>query len=147
MLERWGIRLSSAGPPPHPVTDVGAAPHDRAIDLSMFDSFAEGEPGSGANAFVAKLIDLYLVESTSRIATLKEAVNERDARSLSQAAHSLKGASSAMGASGLAAICNSLETIARNSATLDEAPPLVVALEREFVRVCDALHVERRVAV
>ena len=122
-------------------------PQESTIDLSMFDALRDGDAGSGANAFVAKLIDLYLVESTTRIAALKDAVDGRDAPALSRAAHSLKGASSAMGASRLAAICDSLEMIARSGATHDGAPALVIALEHEFIRVCDALQVERTIAV
>jgi len=147
MLEQFGIRPSSPGPAPKPAVDAVSVPHEATIDLSMFDSLRDGEAGSGANAFVAKLIDLYLVESTTRIAALKDAVDVRDAPALSRASHSLKGASSAMGASRLAAICDSLETIARSGATLDGAPALVTELEQEFIRVCNALQVERSVAV
>ena len=67
---------------------------------------------------MTQLIDQYLVESTSRMAALKDAVERRDAPALRLATHSLKGTSSTVGANRLAAICEELETLAR-ATTLD----------------------------
>ena len=44
-----------------------------AIDSSGVRRLQGGEAGAGANEFVTKLIDQYLVESTSRMAELKDA--------------------------------------------------------------------------
>jgi HPt (histidine-containing phosphotransfer) domain-containing protein len=59
------------------------------------------------------------------------------------AAHSLKSASGAVGANRLVAICQDLETLARN-ATLDGTAALATTLEGEFARVRQALRSEQR---
>ena len=75
---------------------------------------------------------------------LRDAVVQGDAPAMKLAAHSLKGSSSTMGAKRMAALCDELETLARN-ATLGGAPALIVALYAEFVRVEAALQVEQRI--
>jgi HPt (histidine-containing phosphotransfer) domain-containing protein len=115
---------------------------ERAIDSRVFDDFREVGVSGGANDFVTKLIDQFLAESTSRMAALKDAVEQADAPALRLATHSLKGTSGAVGANRMVTICEELEQLARN-ATLDCAPALVTELEDEFKRVRHALHVEQ----
>ncbi len=108
----------------------------------MFDEFREPGASSGENEFVAQLIDQYLVESSSRMAALKDAVERSDAPALRLVVHSLRGASSMVGAGRLAVLCGELEELARET-TLDGIPALMTAIEDEFTRVRDALDVER----
>jgi len=109
-------------------------------DRALFAEFREA--GAGGRGFVVKLIDQYLAESTQLMASLKEAIEHRDPVALRVAAHSLKGASSTVGATRMAGICEGLERLARKT-TCDGAPILVVALGDELTRVRDALHVEQ----
>jgi two-component system, sensor histidine kinase and response regulator len=113
-----------------------------AIDPRVFEEFRGAVGGSGADDFVAQLIDEYLAEATARMATLKDAVERRDAPASRQAAHSLTGASSMVGAHRMAGLCADLEKIAL-TAISDGTLVLVTELEHEFTRVRDALHVER----
>ena len=144
MLERWGHRSPPAAAAPAAVTPVR---RDRAVDARVFDQFREGGDASGANAFVSRLIDLYLEESTTRIAALKSAVERQDSSAVRLASHSLKGSSGSVGAIRLAAICDELETLARNGTTLDGSVALIAEIEDEFRHVCDALHIEQGTAM
>ncbi len=112
------------------------------LDPRAFDEFRGAVEGGGANDFVAQLIDQYLVDATSRMAALKEAVERRDAPAARRATHSLRGASSLVGAHKMAALCAELETLALATIS-DEMPALVTGLEDEFTRVRVALDVER----
>jgi two-component system sensor histidine kinase/response regulator len=113
-----------------------------AIDPRVFDDFRGAVGGSGGQDFVAQLIDEYLAEATERMATLRDAVERRDAPASRRAAHSLTGASSMVGAHRMAARCAELERLAL-AAVSDGTLALVTELEDEFTRVRDALHVER----
>ena len=139
MIERWG----QGAPSPSVALgqdDVPAAHQEKAIDSRVFDDFRG--TGGGANDFVNSLIDQYLTESALRSAELLSAVGRRDAPALRLAAHSLRGNSSAVGATRLAAICAELEQLAR-SPTLDGASALAIAFDDEFARVRHALEIER----
>jgi two-component system sensor histidine kinase/response regulator len=140
ILERWGYLSPSADLAPKAVATVHEG---SAIDSSVFDDFRDGGVDGSANDFVTKLIDRYLEEATSRLADLKEAVERSDANALRLAAHGLKGTSGTVGAKGMAIICEELEKLARSTA-LDRTSALVTALEDEFKRVRDALHIEQR---
>jgi len=131
-LEGWGH-----------VSPVVVAPprQEPAIDSRVFEEFRALGADSGASNFVTELIDQYLVESTSRMATLKDAVTRGDAAALQRATHTLRGASGTVGATRMAGLCRDLETLAR-SPTLDGSLALVTALENEFERVGQALHAE-----
>ena len=139
MLERWGQVSPLAGSAPAAVAPVVL---ESAIDSSVFDDFRAVGAGTGANDFVNELIDQYLVEATSRMAELKDAVERKDALALKLAAHALKGTSSTVGAHRFAAICSELEKLARTT-TFDGVPALVVGLEAECIRVRQALATEQ----
>jgi PAS domain S-box-containing protein len=140
VLERWVQRPRSDATPGDSGTPV---PAERAVDTSVFDDFRGPVMSRSANDFVIKLIDDYLAEAARCMTSMRDAVVHGDASGLRTAAHSLKGSSSTMGARRMAALCDELETLARN-ATLGGAPALVVALDDEFVRVEVALHIEQR---
>jgi CheY-like chemotaxis protein/HPt (histidine-containing phosphotransfer) domain-containing protein len=136
MIERWGHRDESAGAS---VAAVTPALEGSAIDSTVFDTFRED---GGGKAFVTELIDMYLEDSTSRMASLKNAVERRDAAALRLVTHSLKGSSSAVGAGAFAAMCGEMEALARNG-TIEGTPALFASLEAEFARVRDALYLEQ----
>jgi len=145
LLERWARPSSSIGVATPP-GDAGTSVHDgSAIDSKVFDDLRDLPSGVGANDFVTTLIDLYLVESSSRLAALKEAAARRDWPLVRFVAHSLKGSSGTIGANGLADICGELEERARQT-NVDGTPELVTALEDEFTRVRHALEIERDAA-
>jgi signal transduction histidine kinase/DNA-binding response OmpR family regulator/HPt (histidine-containing phosphotransfer) domain-containing protein len=145
MLERWGQPLPAVASPPVVAARPAAVmtpPTEPAIDSTVFDEFRGAGANGGPNDFVAGLIAQYLLESSTRIAELHDAVAKGDATALRGAAHTLKGASSMVGANRLAGICAELETLARAS-TVEGSAALIKAVEDEHSRVRDALHLEQ----
>ena len=139
MLERWVALRTPEVTMPESTTRV----HPQSgIDSSVLDDFRDPGDGNGSNDFVTKIINEYLADSTTRMATMKAAVVRCDAPALMLDAHSLKGSSSTVGANGMAAICAELETLARNTA-FDGIPALFITLEDEFILAGDALRREQ----
>jgi HPt (histidine-containing phosphotransfer) domain-containing protein len=73
---------------------------------------------------------------------VREALERGDRQTLELAAHSLKGSSSTMGATRMAALCALLEEIGHDG-TLDRAAPLVDRLDTEFSLVQRELELHR----
>jgi two-component system sensor histidine kinase/response regulator len=138
-----------------PADPQAEAPVDResAIDASVFDDFRDAEAGGGAADFVVTIIGQYLADASALMAELKAAVEERNPPALKRTAHSLRGASAAVGAHRMAALCQELETLAGGTLagesapdghpSLEDGPALLPALEHELTRVRAALAVEQ----
>ena len=105
-----------------------------AIDRRVLDEFREAGSGDASDVFVNKLIDLYLVEAASLIATVKEAIARHDAPAVARATHSLRGSAGAIGATRVAGISGDMEALARTGA-VDGSAALLAALEDESTRV------------
>lgn len=114
-----------------------------AIDRTVLDELREAGSGDAPDAFVNQIIDLYLVESVSLIATVKEALARHDAPAAARAIHSLRGSAGAIGATRVAGLSAELETLAR-AAAVDGCAALLAALEDESTRVRRELLLERR---
>ncbi|WP_434590994.1 Hpt domain-containing protein [Pseudomonas sp. R4-83] len=78
-----------------------------------------------------ELLDTFLADSESRLAELRNAV---DAKALSEVAHSFKGSASNMGAVRLAALCEDLESSAKDQ-TPEARAQLVARIAGEFADV------------
>lgn len=90
---------------------------------------------------VAELIDLFLQEAPTHLATLEKAVADNDASSLARAFNALsrlKGSAGNLGARDLAALCDEIEQTARNW-SLADVPPLLDRTREELDRVRQAL--------
>ncbi|EUB85773.1 Hpt domain-containing protein [Pseudomonas sp. GM30] len=90
-----------------------------------------------------ELLDTFLADSESRLDELKKTV---DATALSEVAHSFKGSASNMGAVRLAALCQELESEAKNKSPLDIAR-LVADISSEFADVRPIYEDERQHAL
>lgn len=90
-----------------------------------------------------ELLDTFLADSESRLAELQ---NTADAKALSEVAHSFKGSASNMGAVRLAALCQELESEAKNKIPSDIAR-LVADISREFADVRPIYEGERQHAL
>lgn len=84
------------------------------------------------------LVQTFVADSETRIATLRAVIADADHAAVRDAAHSLKGSSLNLGALHLADLCLQLEQQARH-ARLNEAPALLAALEAEFRLVASLL--------
>jgi HPt (histidine-containing phosphotransfer) domain-containing protein len=90
-----------------------------------------------------ELLNTFLADSESRLAELQ---NTADAKALSEVAHSFKGSASNMGAVRLAALCQELESEAKNKIPSDIAR-LVADISREFADVRPIYEDERQHAL
>ena len=126
-------------PPRNVVNDTTS--DEQTLDRSVIAGFRE-TGGPGATQLVTTLIDQFLQETASLVATLKQAARRADAAALKAAAHSLKGTSNTMGARRLAALAAQLEEhVQRDPAVALEL--MVVAIEEERARVERVCLVER----
>ena len=97
---------------------------------------SSGDPGQ-----FRELIDLFLAEMESGLASMRKALAEGNAAELAQLAHSLKGASASMGAGSLASLCRTLEETAKNI-RLQGAEGQLDQIESEVRIVREALEKE-----
>lgn len=112
-----------------------------AIDTQRLQ-YLRNVAGTQANEVLGELIDCYLEDAPRRLQTIRNAVEQGNARTLHNSAHSLKGLSISLGANCLAEICQALEMIGRAGTTLDTSN-LVDQLAVEYERVEAALLLER----
>ena len=88
-----------------------------------------------------ELIDLFLSELESGLASMREALAQGDAEGLGKLAHSLKGSSASMGAVILASLCRTLEELAKKT-ELEGARAQLEQIESEIHIVRETLERE-----
>jgi PAS domain S-box-containing protein len=84
------------------------------------------------------IIDLFVAESQTALATLRQAIEQSDAAGVQAAAHSLKGGAAALGAKRLAQLSGRLEQQAR-AKSLAQADDLLIEIGFEFDQASQAL--------
>src|SRR5215207_8388335 len=95
----------------------------------------------GGSEMISELARMFFDDTRSDLRTLREAVEENDARSVERVAHALRGSSGNMGATRMAVICAELQNVGA-SGDLGHAAELLDRLEEEFGRVRPALEAE-----
>jgi CheY-like chemotaxis protein len=112
------------------------SPAEEALHGTVLSGFQGGTPD-----FLRGLRDQFLQEATAHVRVIAGASNRHDPpglQALQTAAHSLKGASSMVGAKRLAELCEQLEQAVKiGGSALDQA--MAPAFEQELRRVRDAL--------
>lgn len=109
---------------------------DRSVLASLRELQDEGEPD-----IVAEVGGLFIEHAPRKIAAIKKAASEGNAKALEVAAHSLKSSSSYVGALRLSAISKELEFMGRSS-VLEGSVEKAALIETEFERVKEALEAE-----
>jgi CheY-like chemotaxis protein/HPt (histidine-containing phosphotransfer) domain-containing protein len=114
---------------------------DGTLDLRAIAEFRS----VGSADFARSVIDQFVREAESQVEILRDARRRLDAPLAKATAHSLKGSSLTMGAGKLARLCMELEAspVCCESRTVER--DLVSEVDREFVKVCAALAIERQV--
>jgi HPt (histidine-containing phosphotransfer) domain-containing protein len=97
------------------------------------------EVAMGDDEFLSELIDLYLRDAPTQLEALGEAVASLDTAAVSAAAHKLKGSCGNVGAEGLMALCQKIESSGKAS-RLEELPALFQQVSHEFEEVNQMLH-------
>jgi len=104
-----------------PVIDSQAIANLRALDPENGDDF------------LREIIGIFIDDTPQRIAELDKSLAVGDLATFARAAHSIKGASSNLGASILRATAEQIEHRAREG-NLAEVSPMVEAVRLEFAR-------------
>lgn len=104
------------------------------IDLSMLEAMI----GCDVNEFLAEMAPIFLAEAHPLLQRLQEAVMQRDADALRQAAHTLKGSSASLGMKKLSLLSKEVEQIGRSGA-LTAASAKLEEIEEEYERVKQTL--------
>jgi HPt (histidine-containing phosphotransfer) domain-containing protein len=89
-------------------------------------------------AFLSQLITSFIQETTAGLTTLRTACQANDAMQLARTAQALQSGSTTIGALGMAALCDALQTVG-HSGSVAAAFPLVAQLAAEFTSVQHAL--------
>jgi CheY-like chemotaxis protein/HPt (histidine-containing phosphotransfer) domain-containing protein len=141
-LARFKEGRDAKAAPVEPVESALVAPAaDGAVDLSLLAGFREMEGEGGVN-LLENLIGVFLENAPQDIGEARVAMALRSAQQVERAAHKLKGSCSNFGAERMRAACLQLEQTAR-AGSLEKAPELLAAIEREFNQVRLALERER----
>ena len=103
------------------------------VDLDRIEAVTGGD-----NALAKSIVDVFIQDTEKRIALLKAALEAGDATAVKAQSHSIKGASSNVGATQMAALAYTLEQLGGRNALPEAAEPLE-ALCAEFARVRNTL--------
>jgi HPt (histidine-containing phosphotransfer) domain-containing protein len=100
--------------------------------------------GSGSNPrFLSEIIELFLKETTQRVAQLRKSLETRDAIGAERISHTMKGSCGNIGAARMSAMCDQLRTPLRQ-ALWAEAEKVLAEIELEYGRVAEALEAEKQ---
>jgi two-component system sensor histidine kinase/response regulator len=136
VLERWITQSVTEDSAPDQETFSSDGLVD-PLDQSQIDILRELDDGDGA--VMGEIIDEYLTQTTEGRLELVRLMSEGDNHALRRAAHTLRGASSNVGANGLASICSEMETPGGFD-HLAGGAELLERFDAEFIRVRDALN-------
>jgi signal transduction histidine kinase/CheY-like chemotaxis protein/HPt (histidine-containing phosphotransfer) domain-containing protein len=109
---------------------------DIVADLKQLDSDRQGA--------LARLVSLFVEDSSSSIETLRRAIAGGDDSLVAAQAHGLKGSSASLGAIGMASLCTQLQAVPAGDTEAQSR--LVEQIETEFERTRRALAREFRVS-
>lgn len=106
------------------------------IDQDTFDRLVEMT--GGELDFVDELVDTYIEDGRSQVASLRAALERGDSEAVVRSAHSLKSSSLNVGALALGDRCRMLEEAARGG-PVDDATDQAAAIAADFDEVVRAL--------
>lgn len=121
-----------------PTKNTGSLNPDKIKEICSMQ-----EPGKPD--FLTELIDIYLRDSWALMEKIQRAADEDDAYVLKRAIHSLKGASSNLGATYLVQTCGEVELLLEDK-KMESALPRLRDIETEYQRFRQALIARRTVS-
>lgn len=138
LLQRWlpagpSVAEASAAPVPSTPAPAPAALLDPEALVRLRALQRPGQP-----ALLTRILELYLTQTPTLLATMRETLALRDAATLCRTAHSLKSSSGNVGALHLVTLCQELEALSRDAYPA-EALAHVTALEAAYDAVRPAL--------
>ncbi len=125
----------------HPAPRPGASkPAEGVIDQVILAGLRDLREPNQPDP-LKELIELFLKDARPRLEKMEAAIAQKDNAGLIAAAHTLKGSASNLGARNLAALCASLEKIAKTG-DLSEAANILLDVRSEFHEVEKSLIAE-----
>ena len=121
-------------------------PAKARLDSEVFNSEGALAMLDGDAELFVELVKLFMTESVELQDQIHDAIEQRDAKRLERAAHSLKGSAAAFCGESTRAVAQKLEAIGA-SGNLDQAGDLFVELQDELVRLKYALAEYRKESV
>jgi len=138
-----GKAQSAAPSKPRPAAPTSQLPGEEPVlDPAVFAGLrALQEPGQADD--IAELAGLFLADTPPRVHAIREAIASKNTSALREAAHTLKGSASNLGAKRLAAVCQQIERAARQG-DAQTGSGLLPRLDDEYSRVCFVLEREAK---
>jgi len=135
MLNRWMPQAASTQSEAAEPAARAPAKAAEVLDRQVLDQLNK------VPELLARVINLYLVESPKLMQKLKQAARASDAPEMARSAHSLKSSSANVGARMLSRYCEDIEASARRADT-EEACKILAKIEREHSCVQSTLTAE-----
>jgi HPt (histidine-containing phosphotransfer) domain-containing protein len=117
-------------------------PGNPAVDPEAIEQLRFLEDEDQPNV-VAELVQLFVEHTPPKITAIRDGIAQGDAGAIKRAAHSLKGSSANVGATGMQYVCEQIEQAA-SGGDLGPATELLPLLEQEVAVVIEALQAEIR---
>jgi CheY-like chemotaxis protein len=150
-LARWTEGWADDGEPEGPFDADGDAIPKEAPTTTPADDHRTGPPldgdalaslrelsDAGEPGMFEELVELFVEDAEPRLEALREAIAARDAATIWETAHAIKGSAGSMGARRMSALASELQA-AGTSGDLSGAAALLWRLEEEYGRVRRAL--------
>jgi PAS domain S-box-containing protein len=122
-----------------------AAQRGAAAGATLDESALENLRALGGEEFLAEVIETFLADAPTLLATLRSSLEAEDADELRRAAHTLKSNGSTLGAEGFSELCRELEQLAKRG-ELQDGSRLVDRIERDYDRLREPLAALRSTA-
>jgi PAS domain S-box-containing protein len=121
-----------------PLGTNGDGGSDTVEQMSLDDDALQNLRDLGGDDFLAEVIDAFLADAPTLLATLRSSLEEGNSEELRRAAHTLKSNGATLGAEGFAELCRTLEQRAK-AGELKGAAELVDRIEAEYRPLEEAL--------
>jgi HPt (histidine-containing phosphotransfer) domain-containing protein len=129
-LAKWAPNTMSTS------DDASRAPADDVIDLSRLELLMRLDRGGGD--VLNEVLHQYIDDTAGRLSALRDALARGEMATVSELAHTTRGASANVGAPIMGALCARVEDLARRG-DVDGCAALATVVEGEFQRVRQAL--------
>ena len=133
LLQKWLHDSGGKETQPEQKQDAPVKQTATVIDESVLDNYRRIQQ-PGKPDIIGRLVDIYLGNSPDILREISDAIVNGDMERLWQSAHSLKSSSANLGATTLAALCETAEEMGRNNQA-DKLPEMIAEIEKEYARV------------
>jgi HPt (histidine-containing phosphotransfer) domain-containing protein len=117
------------------VSQLAGTPNQSGWQPQILDQLRR-ELGDDDGTMIAEIIALYLAQGRKLLGQLTAAAGANDETRVRKLAHSLEGSSLAVGGTGLAGLCQRLESVAHSESPMANA---LEAVHEEFDRLAGSL--------